>query len=40
LIEFRWQQALLLAGTLLLWQAINAVGFFGEAMEQSNRWKK
>jgi len=29
--QVRWTKALPLAGTLLLWQVINAMGFFGEA---------
>ncbi len=32
--QVRGTKALLLAGTLLLWQVINAVGFFGEALKQ------
>jgi hypothetical protein len=35
--QVRWTKALPLAGTLLLWQVINAAGFFGEALKQKRK---
>jgi GT2 family glycosyltransferase len=34
--QARWTKSLPLAGTLLLWQIINAVGFFAEALKQKS----
>jgi GT2 family glycosyltransferase len=35
--QVRWNKALPLAGSLLLWQILNAAGFFGEALKQKKQ---